>query len=360
MKPGGKVVFVFPGQGSQWAGMGRALLEQSPVFAEAVKDCDAALEPHTGWSVLALLRGDDDAELPPWERVDAVQPALFAMCIGLSALWRSLGVEPSAVVGHSQGEVPAAVVSGALSLEDGARVVALRSLAVRERCGQGAMLLIERPLSEVEGLIAEYGAALSVAAVNTESSTVVSGDAAAVDALIQQLQSQSLFYRKVQVDYASHSAQMDALLPALREQLASLTPREGTIPLYSTVEARQLSGSELDADYWCRNLRQRVQMSSALTQLLSDGYGVFVEASAHPVLTLTLSGACEPKGALVVGSLQRERGELVQLVRGLAELHVQGHTLDWRRPLPHGRLLPLPTYAFQRKPTGSAPRTVPT
>jgi acyl transferase domain-containing protein len=156
-----------------------------------------------------------------------VQPALFAMGVGLAALWRSLGIEPAAVVGHSQGEVSAAVVSGALSLEDGARVVALRSQAVRQRCGDGAMLLIERPRGEVEGLIAKYGAALSIAAVNTERSTVVSGEASAVDALMNELQSQSLFYRKVNVDYASHSAQMDELLPGLLEELSTVSPRAG-------------------------------------------------------------------------------------------------------------------------------------
>ncbi|HET8933663.1 MAG TPA: type I polyketide synthase, partial [Polyangiales bacterium] len=350
-KPGGKVVFVFPGQGSQWFAMGRELLSESTVFAEAVQAVDAALVPWTGWSVLSVLRGETSDSLPPWERVDAVQPALFAMGVGLAALWRSFGIEPTAVVGHSQGEVTAAVVSGALSLEDGARIVALRSQAVRERCGDGAMLLIERPLADVEQLIVKYGAALSIAAVNTASSTIVSGDASAAEALLRELQSQSLFARKINVDYASHSAQMDELLPALREQLASIKPRAGRVPLYSTVEARALSGAELDAEYWCKNLRQTVRLDLALEQLLAAGHGVFVELSAHPVLTLTLSGACEDRGAIVVASVQRERAGMSQMQRVLAELHVQGYALDWPRLLAPlaGRVIELPTYAFQRQ-----------
>ncbi|HET8935166.1 MAG TPA: beta-ketoacyl synthase N-terminal-like domain-containing protein, partial [Polyangiales bacterium] len=342
----GRVVFVFPGQGSQWFAMGRELLSQSAVFAEAVHATDAALLPWTGWSVTALLRGETSESLPPWERVDAVQPALFAMGVGLAAVWRSLGLEPAAVVGHSQGEVTAAVVSGALSLQDGAKVVALRSQAVRKRSGDGAMLLIERPLAEVEQLIEKYGAELSIAAVNTAGSTIVSGAAAAAAELLAELESRALFARKINVDYASHSAHMDELLPELRAQLASVQPRAGQVPLYSTVEARVLTGVELDADYWCRNLRETVRFDLALSQLLAAGHGVFVEVSAHPVLTLTLSGACESHRAVVAASLQRERGGMSQLQRVLAELHVQGHTLDWTVT---GRQLELPTYAFQRQ-----------
>ena len=346
---GGKVVFVYPGQGSQWPGMGRALLEQSAVFAETVRACDAALKPWTGWSVLALLRGDEDASLPPLTRVDAVQPALFAMSLGLSALWRELGVTPAAVVGHSQGEVSAAVVSGALSLQDGAKVVALRSQAVRERSGQGGMLLIERPVAEVEGWLAAYGGALSVAAVNTASSTVVSGESEALTHLLSELEKKALFARRVNVDYASHSAQMDGLLPQLRAALGDLSPRAGAIPLYSTVTSERLQGGELDAEYWCRNLRQTVRFDASLSQLMADGHGVFVEVSAHPVLALTLSALGE--GTVVVGSVQRERGELTQLYRSLAELHVHGHELDWAKLLGSERapVLALPTYAFQRQ-----------
>ncbi|AUX29756.1 polyketide synthase [Sorangium cellulosum] len=350
----GKVVFVFPGQGSQWPGMGRALLEQSAAFAEAVQACDEALRPWTGWSVLSVLRGEAGEageEQPSLERVDVVQPALFAMCVGLAAAWRSLGLEPAAVVGHSQGEVSAAVVCGALSLAEGARVVALRSQAVRQRSGMGAMMLVERPVSEVQERIAPYGEALAIAAVNTSSSTVVSGDVEAVDGLMVELTAEGVFCRKVNVDYASHSAHMDALLPELGAKLSSLRPKATQLPFYSTVTGEVSRGEALDGEYWCRNLRRTVRLDRALSKLLEDGHGVFVEVSAHPVLAMPLTTACAEAQGVVVGSLQRDEGGLSQLYRTLGQLHVQGHEVDWARVLSGhgGRVVELPTYAFQRQ-----------
>ncbi|AUX26446.1 polyketide synthase [Sorangium cellulosum] len=350
-RPRGKVVFVFPGQGSQWPAMGRALLSQSEVFAAAVTACDAALRPFTGWSVLAVLRGEPGAEAPPLERVDVVQPALFAMAVGLAAVWRAWGLEPSAVVGHSQGEVPAAYVAGALSLEDAARIVAVRSRLVRRVSGAGAMAVIERPVGEVEQRIARFAGALSVAAVNTPRSTVVSGDAEAVDRLLAELEAEQVFARKVNVDYASHSRHVDGLLPELQDSLGAVRPREGTIPIYSTVTGATLTGAELDAAYWCRNLREPVRLDRALSRLLDDGHGLFVEVSAHPVLTLPLTGASAPSGGVVVGSLQRDDGGLGRLLAMLATLHAHGHDVDWRAALaPWGAgVADLPTYAFQRQ-----------
>ncbi|MCP4917135.1 MAG: type I polyketide synthase, partial [Proteobacteria bacterium] len=185
----GSVVFVFPGHGSQWAAMGRTLLDESEAFAEAIAACDAALLPHTGWSVTAVLRGDAGEDVPPLDRVDVVQPALFAMGVGLAAAWRSLGLEPAAVVGHSQGEIAAAVVCGALTLADGAKVVALRSRELVSLAGRGGMAVVELAASEVAALLEEDGDGLSVAVVNTPGSTVVSGDAVAIGAFVERMQS---------------------------------------------------------------------------------------------------------------------------------------------------------------------------
>ncbi|HEY2517939.1 MAG TPA: SDR family NAD(P)-dependent oxidoreductase, partial [Polyangiaceae bacterium] len=346
----GKVAFVFPGQGSQWPGMGRALLEQSPAFAEAVRACDEALAPYTGWSVTAVLRGEAIESAPP-ERVDVVQPALFAMGVGLAAAWRALGLEPSAVVGHSQGEIAAAVVAGALTIEQGARIVALRSQAVRQHAGRGAMLLVERPLDEVRAQLLTFGDALSIAAVNTASSTIVSGDAAAVQSLAARFESRGAFCRKINVDYASHSAQMDALLPDLRRELAGLRPSATNVPLYSTVTGEIVPGDALDAEYWCRNLRQTVRLDKALTRLFADGHGIFVEVSAHPVLALPLTAACAGENGVVAGSIQRDEGGLSQLLRALGQLHLRGHEVSWNTafaPL-QARRVSLPTYAFKRQ-----------
>ncbi|MGW9344651.1 SDR family NAD(P)-dependent oxidoreductase [Streptomyces albidoflavus] len=346
-EPRGKVVFVFPGQGSQWSGMGRGLLESSPVFAEAIGRCDAALRPLTGWSVREVLAGVE-GEHPPVDRVDVVQPALFAMGVGLAAVWRSLGVEPAAVVGHSQGEVVAAVVSGALSLEQGALVVAARSQAVLACAGQGGMALIERPVAEVEERVAPFGEALSVAAVNTAGSTIISGEAEAIEEIVGQLSAEGVYARKINVDYASHNAQMDPLLPGLAERFAGLEPGTPEVAFYSTVTGQVASGGELDGGYWCRNLRQPVRFDRALERLLDDGHGVFVEISAHPVLSMPLTDGSAERGGIVVGSLSRRSGGLEQILRNLSLLHVQGHDLDTDRVLGNGDVLPLPTYAFQR------------
>ncbi|HEX6241601.1 MAG TPA: acyltransferase domain-containing protein, partial [Polyangiales bacterium] len=342
------VVFVFPGQGSQWLEMGRALLQQSPAFATAVDECDAALRPHTGWSVSAVLRGDAGA--PALQHVDVVQPALFAMAIGLAAAWRSLGLEPDAVVGHSQGEVPAAVIAGALSLEDGARVAATRSRLLRTVAGVGGMAVVELPVEAVEARLNALRSPLSVAVVNTATSTVVSGEDHAIDALLATLGSEGVFCRRVDVENAGHSAQMDALLPTLKAELSPLRPRASRIPMVSTVTGAVFEGQALDADYWCQNLRQPVRLDRALQTLLASRHGVFVEVSAHPVLAMPLTSACGDDAA-VVGTLRRDEGDLSQLHHTLGVLHAHGYDVNWSALFSGGSAAPvaLPTYAFQRQ-----------
>ncbi|MFD4233264.1 type I polyketide synthase [Streptomyces sp. NPDC058542] len=347
----GRVAFVFPGQGAQWWGMGRSLWEQNDAFRAAVTACDEALTPHTGFSVAAVVRGQDGLA-PPFTRTDVVQPALFAMYVGLAAMWRAWGVEPSAVVGHSQGEVAAAVVSGALSLADGARIVASRARAVHDHAPDGAMGLVERPVGEVSEELAAYGEALSVAVVNTARSTVVAGDAEAVDRFLARMEATGAYCQRVDVDYASHSPHMDALLPALREQLTGLAPADAGVAFYSSVTGERAAGPELDAEYWCRNLRRPVRFDRALERLRADGFGVFVEVSPHPVLQIALAQGTEADGAaVVVGSLRRDRGGIEQALRALAELHTQGVPIPWERvsSTSDTRRADLPTYAFERR-----------
>ncbi|MEU1470316.1 type I polyketide synthase [Streptomyces sp. NPDC005761] len=344
----GRVAFVFPGQGAQWWGMGRSLWEQNDAFREAVTACDEALVPHTGFSVAAIVRGQDGLA-PPFTRTDVVQPALFAMYVGLAAMWRAWGVEPSAVVGHSQGEVAAAVVSGALSLADGARIVAVRARAVHDHAPDGAMGLVERPVGEVVEELAAYGGALSVAVVNTARSTVVAGDAEAVDRFLAHMEATGAYCQRVDVDYASHSPHMDSLLPALREKLTGLAPADAGIAFYSSVTGERAAGPELDADYWCRNLREPVRFDRALERLRADGFGIFVEVSPHPVLQIALAQGTEADGtAVVVGSLRRDHGGIERALRALAELHVQGVPIPWERVFSASdtRRADLPTYAF--------------
>ena len=266
-KPRGGVVFVFPGQGSQWQAMGKLLLEESTVFAEAIAECEAALQPLTGWSLISVLRGDEGEDVPSLERVDVVQPALFAMTVGLSALWRSLGVVPKAVVGHSQGEVGAAVVAGALSLEDAAKVVAARSRLVKRLSGKGGMAVVELAVDAVTERLTDWEGKLSIAVVNTPTSTVVSGDTDAIDAIAAQFESEGIYCKKVNVDYASHSAHVDDILDELVAELSSVVAKDTSIPFYSTVSGGILDGTELDGVYWGRNLREPVRLDRALDAL---------------------------------------------------------------------------------------------
>ena len=361
----GRVVFVFPGQGSQWPSMGRTLLAESAVFAEAIAACAAALSRYTDWSLTAVLRGDGSVggdgsvEASMLERVDVIQPALFAMNVGLAAVWRSFGLEPSAVVGHSQGEIAAAVVAGILTLEEGARVVALRSRLLRGLGGGGGMAVTELAAAVVEErLQAAEWSGLSLAVVNTAGSTVVSGTNEAIERWVSRLGAEGVFCRRIDVDYASHSAGMDPILPELERLLSDIAPQAGRVAMVSTVTGARCEGTSLDGGYWCRNLRQPVRLDLALAELMGDGHGVFVEVSSHPVLAMALTAAGgEGDGAgVVVGSLRREAGGLLELLRNLAVLHVHGVAVNWERVLGAGagqaanrHLVSLPTYAFQRQ-----------
>ncbi|MFE2513764.1 acyltransferase domain-containing protein, partial [Streptomyces naganishii] len=285
---GGKTAFVFPGQGSQWLGMAAGLLDASPVFAARIGECAAALEPFTDWSLVDVLRQAPGA--PSLERVDVVQPALFAMMVSLAELWRSVGVEPAAVVGHSQGEIAAACVAGVLSLEDAARVVVLRSQAIgRVLAGLGGMVSVALPVAAVRERIAAWGEdRISVAAVNGPSSVVVSGEPQALEELLAACEADGVRARRVPVDYASHSAQVDLLRNELLGLLAGVTPRAAQVPFFSTVTGEWVEGPELSASYWFENLRRTVELEGAVRSLLEQGFGAFVECSAHPVLAVAV------------------------------------------------------------------------
>jgi acyl transferase domain-containing protein/NADPH:quinone reductase-like Zn-dependent oxidoreductase/acyl carrier protein len=341
---GGKAVFVFPGQGAQWAGMAVELADSSPVFAEQLGRCAEALTPFTDWALLDVLRGADSA--PSLERVDVVQPALWAVMVSLAALWRSHGVEPYAVVGHSQGEIAAACVAGGLSLEDGARVVALRSRLVRDRlAGKGGMMSITLPAAQVTERLARYSG-VAIAAENSPTTVVVAGDPDALDALRAECERDGVWARRVTVDYASHTDHVEAIEAELAEALRPLAPRAGSIPFYSTTKAGFVDTSTLDAAYWYRNLREPVGFAQAIGALIGKGTNVFLEMSPHPVLTM----AVEQTGAKrAIGSLRRDDGGLDRFATSLAGAHVAGLPVDFSSFHAGGRTVDLPAYPFQRE-----------
>ena len=355
----GKTAFVFPGQGSQWPGMGMALLAGVPEFAESIAACERALTPHVDWSLLGVLRGDPGQ--PPLDRVDVSQAALFAVMVSLAAAWRAVGVHPDVVIGHSQGEIAAAHVAGALSLEDAAAVVARRAKAVRE-LPHGAMAVIAAAPGELPGLLARWGSRLSVAAVNAPTSLVVAGASDDVAELVADLVARGVRATTIPVDYASHSPQVAGIRERLEEALATISPRSGQVPLYSTVDSGWLDTATMTSAYWYRNLRQPVQFAPAIGRLLDAGYRNFIEVSPHPVLTYAVQETADAAAVTVcaVGSLHRDDGGPQRFLLSAAEAYAHGVPVDWTalfagRPAHH---VDLPTYPFQRQayraPTTSA------
>jgi acyl transferase domain-containing protein/acyl carrier protein len=346
-----KLVFVFPGQGSQWFGMGRRLLEQEGVFRDTMELCDRAMRPHGDWSLLAELTATDAAH-SRLKEVDVLQPALFATQVALAALWRSWGIEPHAVVGHSMGEVAAAHVAGALSLEDAARVICSRSRLVKPTIGHGAMAAVELSIADARRALVGYEDRVSVAASNSFMSTVLSGDPGGLEAIVSRLQRQDIFCRMVKVDFAAHSAQMGPLRSDLEHALEGLRPRPASVPIYSTVTG--IDGGELkfDALYWARNLREPVLFSTAVQQLLEDGHDVFLEISPHPILLSSIQQEFSHAGkeGAVLPSLRCEEEESTVLAGSLGALYTLGYPMEWSRIYPAGgRNAQLPSYPWQRQ-----------
>ncbi|MER7114169.1 type I polyketide synthase [Saccharomonospora azurea] len=345
-----QAVFVFPGQGSQWVGMALDLLDSSPVFAKRMRACVAALEQFVDWSPFDVLAAPADDE--HWQRVDVVQPLLWAVMVSLAEVWRAAGVEPAAVVGHSQGEIAAACVAGALSLDDAAWVVALRSQAIAARlAGLGGMLSVAAPVADVETRLARWGERLSVAAVNGPAAVVVAGEPDALAELQQACEADGVRARLVPVDYASHSAQVAEVEEHLLDVLAPIAPRAPRIPFYSTVDCEWVTEPALDAGYWYRNLRRTVRFAESVEAVLDAGHGAFIEISAHPVLTAAIQDTIESAGAdaAALGTLRRQDGGWDRFLTSLAEAHVRGVPVRWNTLLPSVRRVDLPNYAFQRE-----------
>lgn len=346
-----KVVFIFPGQGSQWLGMGQELLRKEPVFRQAIEDCDKAFREFTDWSLLDQLHATP--EKSRLNEINVIQPMLSAMQIALARLWMSWGITPDAIVGHSMGEVAAAHIAGALNLRDAARIICTRSILMRTVSGKGgAMAVTELSLADAETFIKRYPK-LSVAVSNSPKSTVLAGDQDSINEVLSVLEGQGLFCRPVKVDVASHSQQMDPLKESLREALQTITPAPVTIPIHSTVKKSSMHGEDMDADYWVDNLRGTVQFASVIENLLQSGHNIFIEASPHPVLMNAVSECSQHAGStvLTIPSLLRDKPEEETLYKNLGDLYSGGYNIDWEtfyktKKAPE---VTLPSYPFQRE-----------
>ena len=350
-----RVVFVFPGQGSQWDGMAIDLLDRSPVFAKWMRACGDALAPHVDWVLEDVLRQAPNA--PTFERIDVVQPVLFAVMVSLAELWRACGVHPAAVVGHSQGEIAAAYVAGGLSLQDAARVVTLRSRTLVAMVGRGAAVSVAAPAAQVEGLIEQWRGRVSIGGVNGPSSVTVVGDSTELAELLAQCAAAGVRAREVPATVASHSPQVEAFRKELLEASSGIVPRGGDTQFYSVVTGELLDTAGLDAEYWYRNTREPVQFERAINRLLKNGLRTFVEISPHPVLSLAITETidqCPTDGRAhcVLGSLRRGDGGARRFLSSLGGAWAHGVDVDWSEVFADSGAakVALPTYAFQRKP----------
>ncbi|TYC16101.1 type I polyketide synthase [Actinomadura syzygii] len=346
---GARPVLVFPGQGSQWTGMAVELLDSSPAFADRLGECARALAPFVDFDLFEVLRGDGTA----LERVDVVQPVLWAVMVALAETWRAFGVEPGAVVGHSQGEIAAACVAGALSLDDAARVVAVRSRIIGEDlAGQGGMLSVALSAEQAAGRLAGWDGRLELAVVNGPTSVVVAGEVDALAEFKGALEGDGVRVRLIPVDYASHSMFVEGVRDRILAELDGLSPRTSRIAFCSTVTGGFADTAVLDAEYWYTNLRRTVRFEEATRALLDDGFTTFIECSPHPGLLVGLEETLQSAGVtgVTAGSLRRGEGGLGRFTASVAEVFAGGADVDWsaafagRRP----RHVDLPTYAFQR------------
>lgn len=347
-----KVVFVCPGQGSQWIGMGRQLLREETVFREWLLRCELALQPYVDWSLQEQLHLDPCAHEYRLNEIDVIQPALFSIQVALAALWRSWGVEPDAVVGHSMGEVAAAFVAEALSLDDAARVICTRATLLRRISGKGTMVMVALTVDQAQECLVGFESRVSIAVSNSPHSTVLSGDPSAMQEIVEKLQTCNVFCRPVKVDVASHSPQVDVLTNDLLRELGIIQARKTKIPMYSTVTAARIDEAQLDAGYWVRNLRCPVLFSSAVQKLADDGHTVFIELSPHPVLTAAIEETVAGAGRKLraISSLEREKDEQLTLRNSVGRLYTMGYAADWPRLFSFpGKVVPLPLYPWQRQ-----------
>ncbi|RLK24975.1 acyl transferase domain-containing protein [Micromonospora sp. M71_S20] len=344
---GAGAVFVFPGQGAQSARMAAGLVGCTPVFDAKLAECQRALAPYLDVDVVSVLTGDDESWL---ERVEVVQPVLWAVGIALAAVWQHAGVAPAAVIGHSQGEIGAACVAGILSLDDAAKAVALRSRALTVLRGTGTMASIDLSADAVAERLGEFPG-VGVAAVNGPSTVVVSGPPQPVADLVESCQAEGVRARLIPVDYASHSAAVQEVAERLRVDLADVTPRQGHVRLVSTLTGDWVDPASMTADYWYENLRQTVRFDPAVRVAVEAGHTTFVEISPHPVLTMPVTAILDDTGATghTLGSLRRGDDDATRLLTNLATAHAIGLPVDLTAVLAPTGTVALPTYAFDHQ-----------
>ncbi|GAA1503966.1 type I polyketide synthase [Sphaerisporangium rubeum] len=338
----GKIVFVFPGQGSQWEHMATDLLTTSPVFAHHLTEAADEIQRQAGWNLIDVLHNQPQA--PPLDRVDIVQPALFAVMTSLARLWQHHGIHPHAVIGHSQGEIAAAHIAGALTLTDATTIITRRATTLRTLAGTGAMATIPLPAETLHPHLATY-TDLHIAAHNSPTTTVIAGNPTQLKHLLDQ--HPHLKTRTIPVDYASHTPHIHPLKQTLLHQLTDIHPQKADIPFYSTLHGTPIDTTTLTAHYWYDNLANPVLFHQTITHLEQDGHTTYIEASPHPVLTAAIDDTTTGT-TLTTGTLRRDQGTLTRFHKSLAHLHTHGTPTTWT-PHTTPTTTDLPTYPFQHR-----------
>ena len=341
------IVYVFPGLGAQWTGMGRELLAECPPFARALRRYDAAVRAEAGWSVIELLASDD-----PLIDVGTAQPAVWAVECALAEVWTQWGVAPDLAIGHSMGEVSAATISGALDLASAAAVICRRSALMRRAAGRGAMTSVGLPAAHAERLAERSRGRVEVAVRNSPTSTVLAGDIWALEQIELELEDTDVFCRRLKVDAAAHSRAMDPLLGDLSDLLTGLRSAEGRFPISSTVYDREVLGGECGAQYWADNMRLPVRFDEAVRRVLVPRERVlFIEMTPHPLLAQDLHACIEHANAdaEVVTSLRRGGAGLAGLLEALGQAYTHGAEPDWDAVTGAAPFLAPPRYPWQRR-----------
>lgn len=342
-----QLVFVFSGQGSQWPRMGLQLYARFPVFQSALDACDQHIRQLAGWSLIEEISAAESKI----HRTEYAQPALFALEVALARLWQSWGIQPSAVLGHSVGEIAAGHIAGALSLETAARIVVLRGRLMDAAPSHGRMAVIYRNAAELAKELGPFRESLTIACINSPRSTVVSGDAAAVDAFVAGQAERGFASRPLRVEYAFHSPQMQPCSESLAGELGAIPRESMLIPMLSTVTGGRIASADLDAGYWARNVRQPVLFEQAVHAAAAMEKRIFLEVGPHPVLLDSIAESLDPESpAVLVPSMRRESDETDAIFSALGKLYVSGCSVAWDKVYPHpAPQAQLPFYPFQRQ-----------
>ncbi len=328
-----KIAFVFSGYGSQWFGMGRQLMAQEPVFRQALATCEQAMRSFVDWSLHEQLTAEKDSPIYRLDKLDVLMPTLVAFEIALAVLWRSWGIEPDGVIGHSIGEVAASYITGVFSLEDAMRNICRQSELMQQASGPGGMAVVGISAAEAQEMLSGYEDRLVVSGEHSPRSSVLSGDAAALIQVVERLRQHNIFCSLIPIEMAAHSFHLEPFKTDLQTALADVQPQTGSVPIYSPTLNTVMDGSEQDAGFWVQNFRQPVLFAPMIQQMLADGFNVFIELSAHPILLYPVQEGVDYAGenGLVVSSLRRNRPERAAMLSALSSLYTHGCPVEWEQ-----------------------------